>query len=87
MMINLRDLRQGLCHAFVTTEERKPGTYHGLTLIFDDRIKMDRSTHSSLPSNSGCVHISTDYVHNKLIELFSEVQKKNVEHNERLEKE
>lgn len=86
MTINLKDLRQGLCHSFVTTEERKPGTHHGLTLVFDDRIKMDRKTHNSLSNTNQCVHISISYVRDKLIELFSKVQEKNNEHNERLKK-
>jgi hypothetical protein len=73
--ISLKDLRDSLCHSFVTVEEDKnDGTRHGKYLILDDRVLCDRKTHESLESNSKTANIDIEYANKKLIELFNEVK-------------
>lgn len=84
MTIDLSDLRDGICHSFVTMEKHIPGTLHGLHLVFDDRVKMDRKTHGSLEDKNQCVSLSIAYIHQKLVDLFSEVLNHKEEHNTKL---
>lgn len=75
--ISLEDLRNTICHSFVTTEEdNNDGTIHGKTIIFDDRvIYHNRKAHADLGPHSTAYKILTHEVHNKLVELFSLIKK------------
>ena len=72
--IKLENLRDALCHSFITTQENKnDGTIHGKYLILDDRAKYNRKEHDKLTCKSGTVCIDTNYSHKKLVELFNEI--------------
>ena len=72
--IQLKDLRNTLCHSFVTIEEDlNDGTNHGKCLIFDDRIMQNRNMHAKLGNHSSAYSINRDKVHRRLEELFQEV--------------
>ena len=72
--ITLENLRDALCHSFITTEEDKnDGTMHGKYLILDDRAKYSRKEHDKLSSKLGTTCIDTNYSHRKLVELFNEI--------------
>ena len=73
--ITLEDLRNAICHSFVTVEEDNgDGSVHGNTLILDDRvIYHNRKTHAGLGAHSSAYRIPIDYTHKRLTELFGEV--------------
>ena len=73
--ITLEDLRNTICHSFVTVEEDNgDGSIHGNTLILDDRvIYHNRKTHAGLGAHSSAYRIPIDYTHKRLTELFGEV--------------
>lgn len=74
--ITLEDLRNTICHSFVTVEEDKDdGTYHGKVLFLDDRVRIPPKEHSKLGKHSSAYIVPIEYTHNKLIELFNEIQK------------
>lgn len=76
--IKLKDLRDALCHSFVTIEEDlNDGTLHGKRLVFDDRIAHNRKEHESLGYHSSAYCIFRDYAHKRLEELFNEVLRQN----------
>lgn len=72
--IDLRDLRDSICHSFVTIEEdQDDGTTHGKYLVFDDRVVNNRKEHEKqgIHSTAYCIH--RDIVHRRLEELFQRV--------------
>lgn len=74
--ITLEDLRNSICHSFVTVEENKnDGTYHGKVLFFDDRVHISAKEHSKLGEHSSAYIVPIEYVHKRLVEHFEEVQK------------
>jgi hypothetical protein len=74
--IQLRDLRDAICHSFVTVEEDKnDGSRHGKQLIVDDRATLSRKNHDELEVKSKAVNIDIMYAHKKLEELFEEIIK------------
>ena len=73
--ITLEDLRNTICHSFVTVEADKGnGSVHGKTLILDDRVFYhNRKDHIELGVHSSACRIPIDYTHKRLDELFNEV--------------
>lgn len=73
--VKLTDLRDSICHSFVTIEEDKnDGSSHGKYLIFDDRIIQSRKEHDKQGEHSTAYCISKEVVHNRLIELFETIE-------------
>ena len=74
--ILLEDLRNTICHSFVTVEEYKnDGSEHGKYLIFDDRIKFHRRTdHNNLANKNECYCIYIEEIHQRLLQLFNEIK-------------
>lgn len=74
--ITLEDLRNAICHSFVTTEkDLNDGSLHGKMLILDDRvIHHNRKTHKDLGEHSSAYFVLTSAVHSRLLELFTEIQ-------------
>ena len=75
--VSLEDLRNAICHSFVTVEEDKnDGTIHGKCLIVDDRALFhNRKSHTDLGMHSTAANIMIKDAHKRLVELFSEIQK------------
>ena len=71
--ITYSELRDTICHSFVTVEEDNGDGIHGKTLIFDDRINTDRKIHSQKGNHSEAYSIDIEYVHKKLQEMVDEV--------------
>ena len=72
--ITLRNLRDAICHSFVTTEEKlNDGSGHGDYLILDDRAFYNRMEHEKLTTNSGTTKIRIDYTHKRLEEIFKQI--------------
>ena len=73
--ITLEDLRNTICHSFVTVEKDKgDGSIHGKTLILDDRvIYHNRKEHAELGIHESAYRIPIDYTHKRLRELFDEI--------------
>lgn len=73
--ISLEDLRNAICHSFVTVEEDKnDGTIHGKRLIVDDRASFhSRKSHADRGIHSTATNIMIDDAHNRLVELFTEI--------------
>lgn len=72
--VSLKDLRDAICHSFVTVEaEKNDGSLHGKYLILDDRAMLNRKEHDALTSNSKTTCIDIKYANKKLLELFKEV--------------
>lgn len=72
--INLKNLRDAICHSFVTIEEdRNYGTYHGKYLVFDDRIVLKRREHDLQGNHSANHMIQKEFAHKRLEELFLQV--------------
>lgn len=76
--ITLEDLRNTICHSFVTVEKDKgDGSIHGNTLVLDDRaLYNSRKSHADLGVHESACRIPIEYVHRRLMELFDEVLKK-----------
>lgn len=74
--ITYSELRNTICHSFVTVEEDKGDGIHGKRLIFDDRIITDKKTHSKKGNHSEAYNIDIEYVHKKLQEMVDEVTMK-----------
>lgn len=74
--ISLEDLRNAICHSFVTVEEdRNDGTIHGKRLIVDDRASFhNRKSHADMGIHSTATNIMIEDAHNRLVELFTEIQ-------------
>lgn len=73
--ITLEDLRNTICHSFVTVEKDKhDGSIHGKRLIVDDRATYhNRKDHDKLGIHSSAYNIMIEYAHERLIELFREI--------------
>lgn len=73
--ITLEDLRNTICHSFVTVEKDVgDGSIHGKTIILDDRvIYHNRKEHAQLGTHDSAYRILIDYAHKRLKELFVEV--------------
>lgn len=72
--INYEDIRDTICHSFITVEEKKGIPGHGDYLIFDDRVMKNKQVHSKQDYHSQCVPVRIDYAHEKLISTFLEIQ-------------
>lgn len=74
--ISLEDLRNAICHSFVTVEEDKnDGTIHGKRLIVDDRALFhNRKSHVDLGTHSTAANIMIADAHKRLVELFAEIR-------------
>lgn len=75
--ISLEDLRNAICHSFVTTEkDLNDGSLHGKVLIFDDRVvHHNRKSHNDLGVHDSAHFVLTSTVHSRLLELFEKIQK------------
>ena len=75
--VSLEDLRNAICHSFVTAEENlHDGTIYGKRLIIDDRaLYHNRKSHAVLGTHSTAANIMIDDAHKRLVELFTEIQK------------
>lgn len=72
--ISLKNLRDAICHSFVTTEEKlNDGSRHGDYLILDDRASYNRTEHEKLTTKSGITSIRIDYTHKRLEEIFKQI--------------
>lgn len=72
--ISLKNLRDAICHSFVTTEEKlNDGSGHGDYLILDDRASYNRTEHEKLITKSGTTSIKIDYTHKRLEEIFKQI--------------
>lgn len=76
--ITLEDLRNAICHSFVTVEEDKgDSSVHGKTLILDDRVFYhSRKAHIELGEHSSTCRIPIEYAHKRLEELINEILNK-----------
>lgn len=76
--ITLEDLRNTICHSFVTVEEDKgDSSVHGKTLILDDRVLYhNRKEHMELGEHSYACRIQIEYAHRRLEELINEILNK-----------
>lgn len=69
--VNLRNLRDTICHSFVTVEEsikEKPGR-----IIVDDRAQMTRKTHDKQESKTLGVFLEIPQTHEKLKDLHNKI--------------
>ncbi len=74
--ITYEDLRNTICHSFVTVEEDSgDNSTHGKVLIFDDRVKMNSKDHSKQGYHSRAEGLYIENVHNRLIEAITEILK------------
>ncbi len=71
--ITYEDLRNTICHSFVTVEEDKGDGWHGKSLIFDDRVIINKKEHSNMSYHSGAYLMNVDSVHTKLKEMINEI--------------
>lgn len=74
--ISLEDLRNAICHSFVTVEEdNDDGTIHGKRLIVDDRaLHHSRRSHADLGAHSTAANLMINDAHKRLVELFTEIK-------------
>ena len=74
--VSIEDLRNAICHSFVTVEEDKnDGTIHGKRLVFDDRVyHHSRGSHEALGTHSTCANIMISDAHSRLVELIEEIR-------------
>lgn len=74
--IQIKDLRDTICHSFVTVEEHKNnGTRHGEYLIFDNRIVCNRTNHRKLGKHSQCYNIDINRINSRIKELIENIRK------------
>lgn len=69
--INLKNLRDAVCHSFVSVEEstdQRTGR-----IIIDDRSQMNRKNHDELTSKTKAVNLDILTVHSRLRELHEKV--------------
>ena len=73
--ISREDLRNAICHSFVTFEEdHNDGTIHGKRLIVDDRVEYhNRRDHAALGVHSTAHNIMIEDAHERLVELFKAI--------------
>ncbi len=69
--VNLRNLRDTICHSFVTVEESNKGILG--RIIIDDRAQMTRNTHNKQESKTLGVFLEIQQTHKKLLELHSKI--------------
>ena len=80
--ITLDNLRNSICHSFLTVEDRDNGY-----IVIDDRaIYSDRKSHANLTKKSLCQKIDIKSAETKLKELHSRVIKEQRDFNEQLKK-
>lgn len=80
--ITLDNLRNSICHSFLTVEDRDNGY-----IIIDDRaIYNSRATHANLQKKSLCQKLDIKSVEMKLKELHSKIIKQQHDFNEQLKK-
>jgi len=71
--IDLENLRNTICHSFVTVEETT--SMHTGRIIIDDRAQMDRKGHDALICKTKGVFIDVANAHQRLLELHDKVIK------------
>lgn len=69
--VSLRNLRDTICHSFVSVEESGPARLG--RIIIDDRAQMDRKTHNQQGIKSKMATVSIAHAHQKLSELHTKV--------------
>lgn len=69
--INLRNLRDTICHSFVSVEESTTDKLG--RIIIDDRAQMNRKLHDAQTIKTRGVFVDIEYANNKLNELHSEI--------------
>ena len=69
--VNLRNLRDTICHSFVTVEESSKERLG--RIIVDDRAQMTRNTHDAQESKTLNVSLEIPQAHKKLKELHSKI--------------
>ncbi|MGB0427325.1 MAG: hypothetical protein ACPGEC_00180 [Flavobacteriales bacterium] len=69
--INLKNLRDTICHSFVTVEESSKNKIG--RIILDDRAQMNRNTHNKQEVKTKGVFVNVQQTHDKLSELHSEI--------------
>jgi len=70
------ELRNTICHSFVTVEEDNNDGVHGKYLIFDDRIITHKELHSKKGNHSEAYIIDIGAIHMKLKEMIGEITTK-----------
>ena len=71
--ISLSDVRDTICHSFVTFEKESNDWLHWKHLIFDDRIITNKKEHSKITDNFWNYHIPINYISRRLQELSQQV--------------
>jgi len=69
--VDLKNLRDTLCHFFVSVEESTENRTG--RLIFDDRIQMSRKEHEEQVKKSGTICIDLQQAYQRLLELHNKV--------------
>nr|WP_314836788.1 hypothetical protein [uncultured Flavobacterium sp.] len=69
--VNLRNLRDTICHSFVTVEESSKNRLG--RIIIDDRAQMIRKTHNEQENKSLGVFLEIPQAHKKLKELHTKI--------------
>ncbi len=64
--IQFEELRNTICHSFVTVEENTGDGYHGKNLIFDDRIITDKKIHSKKGNHGEAYFINIETISKRL---------------------
>lgn len=71
--ISLRNLRDTICHSFVTVDESTSERFG--RIIIDDRAFMNRSAHNGLHEKTKNINLEVTAVNRRLIELHNQVTK------------
>jgi hypothetical protein len=71
--VNLKNLRDAICHSFVTVEESSKGMLG--RIIIDDRAQMNRRAHDKQTTTTQCVSMDILELHNKLKKLHEKLIK------------
>lgn len=66
--ISISNLRDAICHSFVTAEESG-------NLTIDDRALYSRKSHNNLECKTKCIKIPIKYANDRLLEIFEEILK------------
>lgn len=69
--VNLRNLRDTVCHSFLSVEESTPQQTG--RIIIDDRSQMDRNTHKAQKIKTLGIAVNVKQVHDRLITLHNKV--------------
>lgn len=69
--VNLRNLRDTICHSFATVEESSKDRLG--RIIFDDRAQMTRKTHNAQEIKTLGIFLEIPQTHKKLRELHSKI--------------